>query len=87
MYAYISKSIRQSIILNTSIGEKHLWMYDRYSLKQLLDSCGFTDVQFMTNNQSRIPGFNNYYLDINSDGTPYKGSSSLYCEAIKPLKS
>jgi predicted SAM-dependent methyltransferase len=91
IYAYISaikkllpSSINCSLVLNTSIGEKHLWMYDNYSLHQKIIKNGFIDVKFFSHNDSQIPKFSEYNLDTNVDGTPYKGVSSLYCEAIKP---
>ena len=90
-FSYISilkklfpQSIKDSLILNTSIGEKHLWMYDSYSLSEKLKRIGFIKIKFFNHNESQIPNFSNYYLDTNMDGTPYKGISSLYCEAIKP---
>jgi len=90
-YTYIStikklfpRSIRDSLIVNTSIGEKHLWMYDSYSLSEKLKKNGFINIKFFTHNESQIPYFSDYFLDTNKDGTPYKGMSSLYCEAIKP---
>lgn len=90
-YAYISaikmlfpRSIKDSLVLNTSIGEKHLWMYDKYSLSEKLLKKGFLDVRFFSHNESQIPKFSYYLLDINEDGTPSKGVSSLYCEGVKP---
>ncbi len=76
-------ALRESIIDNTRIGEKHKWMYDRYNLGLLLKRCGFSEVKFLTAAESDIPGFGSDFLDLNSDGTPYK-SCSLYCEARKP---
>lgn len=90
LYLYIEliklllpKNLRDLVFINTSIGEKHLWMYDRYSIKKELVRAGFRDVRFMTYKNSQIPNFNSYYLDINQDGSPYKGCSSLYVEARK----
>lgn len=77
-------TIRNALISNTSVGEKHLWMYDKYSLSNKIVKIGFTDIAFFSHNESRIQKFSDYHLDINSDGTPYKGVSSLYCEARKP---
>lgn len=79
----IPKSLRESVFVNTSIGEKHRWMYDKYSLSKLLEDCGFRDILIQNYNISKIPEFNKYLLDIKSDGSPYKGASSLYVEAIK----
>jgi len=79
----IPKSIRDGVLVRTSIFERHQFMYDRYSLKILLEEVGFSNIQFLSYNQSNIPNFNTFFLDINPDGTPYKGFSSLYCEATK----
>ena len=35
-------------------GEVHQWMYDRYSLKRLLDQAGFVNVKICTANERRI---------------------------------
>jgi predicted SAM-dependent methyltransferase len=79
----IPKDIRELIFVQTSIGEKHLWMYDRYQLIEILKKVGFSSINFKTYNDSEIPDFNSYLLDINEDGSPYKGVSSLYCECKK----
>lgn len=62
-------------------GEVHQWMYDRYSLKVLLEKVGFVDVKVCQANESRIDGFN--YLDVLPDGRVRK-SDSLFMEGIKP---
>jgi predicted SAM-dependent methyltransferase len=63
-------------------GERHLWMYDRYSLSRLLEGAGFTDIQIVAHNQSRIPGWVDYHLDTDPDGRP-ANPGSLYLEAVK----
>lgn len=78
----IPGNLRNEIFINTSIGERHKWMYDRYSLPKLLSKIPFKDIEILDYKSSNIPNFNNYYLDINKDGTPYKGSS-LYIECKK----
>ena len=78
----IPTSIRNCMIDNSPIGEKHRWMYDRVSLQYLLESVGFKDVKFLSPSESSIPDFFNYCLDTEKDGTPYK-RSSIYCEAVK----
>lgn len=67
-------------------GEIHQWMYDRYSLKKILQECGFKAIKKCKANESRIPYFNNYLLDIESDGSVRK-PDSLFMEGIKPLTS
>lgn len=68
----IPKDIRDLVFVNTSIGEKHLWMYDEYSLSKKLAELGYRNISVKTYNESDIPNFNNYFLDINEDGTPYQ---------------
>lgn len=65
-----------------SSGEIHQWMYDRYSLKGLLESAGFTDAKRVGPTESRIPDWTSYNLDTDPDGTVYK-PDSLYMEATK----
>jgi predicted SAM-dependent methyltransferase len=90
LYSYIKlirfllpKSVKDNLFLNTSVGERHIYMYDRYSLTKLLKNSGFKDIKITSYNKSLIPHFNRYLLDINEDGTPYKGCSSLYIECKK----
>jgi len=90
LYLYISivgrlipRNIRKNIFSKTSIGEKHLWMHDKYSLSRLLREAGFRDIKVLNHNESSISNFNSYLLDINEDGSPYKGVSSLYLECRK----
>ena len=79
----IPKSIRNEVFVSTSIGERHKFMYDRISLRHILESCDFRDIKMMSFDESQIPNFNTYLLDINSDGSPYKGISSIYIECRK----
>jgi hypothetical protein len=65
-----------------SSGEVHLWMYDRYSAKTLLESAGFEAVKVCSASESRIDEFNKYSLDI-ADGRVRK-PDSLFVEASKP---
>jgi len=89
MYAYLSlikrlvpKNLRPMVWTGTTIGERHRWMYDKYGLRLLMQSCGFGDIRFLRHDESAIPGFRDDGLDSNQDGTPYK-NVSLYCEATK----
>jgi predicted SAM-dependent methyltransferase len=79
----IPKNLRDLIFVNTSIGERHQWMYDKYSMTKLLQLEGFKEVVVEKFNTGRVKNFNSYMLDIKKDGTAYKGESSLYIEAIK----
>lgn len=62
-------------------GEIHQWMYDRYSLKILLQNCGFTDVQVVTAFSSRIKDWNTFELDGKNDLV--RKPDSLFIEAKK----
>lgn len=67
--------------LRTS-GELHLWMYDRVNLAEMLKEAGFENPRLMTPTESQIPAWNDYHLDVETDGTVYK-PDSLYMEAVK----
>ncbi|MDX2212961.1 MAG: glycosyltransferase [Oculatellaceae cyanobacterium bins.114] len=62
-------------------GEVHQWMYDRYSLSSLLAKAGFTDVRVCKPNESNIPNFDDYRLDVEPSGRVRK-PDSLFVEAI-----
>lgn len=64
-------------------GEIHQWMYDRFSLASLMRNAGFADIRICQADQSAIPGFNAFLLDIEADGSSRK-PDSLYMEATKP---
>lgn len=66
-------------------GETHQWMYDRYSLGKLLQEAGFVDIKVCRADESRIPDFNSYLLDIEADGSVRK-PDSLFMEARKPVE-
>jgi predicted SAM-dependent methyltransferase len=63
-------------------GDPHLWMYDRYSLAQALESVGFREARVVGPAESRIPGWTEFHLDTEPDGTVYK-PDSFYVEARK----
>jgi len=90
LYTYIDlikmlvpQNIRKLIFVNTPVGEKHKWMYDKYSLSAMLKEENFKDITIESFNTSRIKNFESYYLDNNLDGSSYKGIHSLYIEAIR----
>lgn len=64
-------------------GECHLWMYDRHSLARLLRDAGFGDARIVRADESSIPDFASYGLDVESDGGVRK-PDSLFMEARKP---
>lgn len=63
-------------------GECHLWMYDRFSLRQLLQGAGFEDIRSTAASVSAIPDFARYGLDVEPDGNTRK-PDSLFMEARK----
>jgi predicted SAM-dependent methyltransferase len=63
-------------------GEIHFWMYDAYSLRKLLLETSFADVRRCTAAESLVPGWKDFNLDTEPDGTVYK-PDSLYMEASK----
>ena len=65
-------------------GEVHQWMYDRYSLKKMLGETGFVDIQQCCADQSEIPDFNSYLLDIEPNGNVRK-PDSFFMEARKQI--
>lgn len=62
-------------------GETHQWMWDRFNLQQVLEEAGYRSVTECAHDQSRIPGWNAYGLDL-ENGHEYK-PGSLYMEAMK----
>ncbi len=64
-------------------GEVHRWMYDRLSIRVLLEECGFADVTICAAHESGIPDFFSYCLDTESGGAVRK-PDSLFVEAHKP---
>lgn len=64
-------------------GEVHRWMYDRYSLSQIMVETGFRSPTLVSAGESRIPDWSTFNLDTLSDGTVVK-PDSLFMEGIKP---
>ncbi len=62
-------------------GEIHYWLYDRYSLKQLLEMHGFGSITLMTPFTSSIKDWDFFQLDV-KNGAPFD-PTSLFMEAIK----
>jgi predicted SAM-dependent methyltransferase len=65
-------------------GEAHRWMYDRLSLKLLLESEGFVRVKQVSHDESAIPDWSRYRLDTSQEGDRPRKPDSLFVEAIKP---
>ncbi len=64
-------------------GEVHRWMYDRVSLRALLEKSDFAEMRICSSTESRIPDFASFGLDA-SDGEVRK-PDSLFVEAIVPI--
>jgi predicted SAM-dependent methyltransferase len=62
-------------------GEIHQWMYDRYSLKKLLLTCGFGEVRIVSAFESSIEDWSKYQLDVKADRV--RKPDSLFMEATK----
>jgi len=63
-------------------GEIHQWMYDRYSLKRLLEEYHLKDVVLRKANESYVQNWEKYNLDTEPDGSVYK-ADSIFVEAVK----
>ncbi len=64
-------------------GEIHQWMYDRFSLKRLLETSGFVDIAQTSAFNSRIPDWVSFGLD--TENGEIRKPDSLFMEATKPL--
>ena len=64
-------------------GELHKQMFDRISLKSLLQEAGFSQCILQTHLYSLFPQWKEFYLDNNNAGEARK-PDSLFLEAIKP---
>ena len=64
-------------------GEIHRWMYDRYSLRQLCQDCGFETFNVCTAFESRIQDYVQYQLD--ADRNSIRKPDSLFIECVKPV--
>ena len=62
-------------------GEIHQWMYDRYSLTELLKKIGFNEVKVVKADESAIKDWNSFQLDV-FNGKVRK-PDSLFIEAVK----
>ena len=63
-------------------GEPHLWMYDSYSLGNLLKTSGFKNIIKQSFNTSYLIDWKDYSLDSDSNGNVRK-PDSLFMEAVK----
>jgi predicted SAM-dependent methyltransferase len=56
-------------------GEHHKWMYDEYSLNELLSSTGFIETKKMEHNKSLIQKWEDYYLEVDKNKNIIKPDS------------
>jgi len=66
-------------------GEVHHWMYDRYSLSQLMRAASFQDPITQSATTSQIPQWSSFNLDTLPDGTVIK-PDSFFMESVKPAE-
>jgi predicted SAM-dependent methyltransferase len=64
-------------------GEAHRWMYDRVSLRLLLEKLGFSDVRVVSHLESSLPDWDKYALDTAQSGEGPRKPDSLFVEAVK----
>lgn len=62
-------------------GEVHYWMYDRFSLGELLKEVGFKDIKVQSPHSSDIANWGKYELDVKND--LIHDPNSLFMEAKK----
>ena len=79
----LPRAFKNQNVSFAEIGEKHAWLYDEFSLEELLNTVGFKNIKVMTCNTSLFSDFPFKELDVNSDGVPRKGKDSIYIEALK----
>ena len=65
-------------------GEVHRWMYDRLSLPRLMEECGLEDCTVKAFDESAIPHWDKYNLDISRHGPFPRKPDSLYVEGRVP---
>lgn len=75
-----SEALREGLFRRS--GEVHRWMYDRYSLRRVLQEAGFVETRTRVAGDSAIPGFAGHGLEL-CNGRERK-PDSLYVEASKP---
>ncbi|MDP3181336.1 MAG: methyltransferase domain-containing protein [Desulfobaccales bacterium] len=65
-------------------GEAHRWMYDRLSLRLLLEEAGLVDFAVKKFDDSDIPHWDRYNLDRSLAGHGPRKPDSIYVEGKKP---
>jgi predicted SAM-dependent methyltransferase len=78
----IKKVEQNSYLVFRNKGELHKWMYDRISLKQLLEKIGFVDFQVQNPFNSKIQDWEKY-LHLDAENGQIRKPDSLFVEATK----
>jgi SAM-dependent methyltransferase len=78
-------AFRQQNISFTSVGERHMWVYDFHTVAKLLQEVGFVDVEKLPCDRSHIVDFPVVPLDMDEAGQSRKGRESMYIEARRPV--
>lgn len=77
-------AFREQNVSLAEVGERHQWLWDLQQLKSELEQAGFVNVKRHSASDSSIKNFPFKPLDIDVEGLPRKGESSMYVEAVKP---
>jgi hypothetical protein len=80
----LPRAFREQNVSLASLGERHQWLYDLHSLRQLLRASSFVAIECCSASTSRHPDFPFYPLGLAANGQPRKGAESLFIEAEKP---
>ncbi len=67
-----------------STGETHRWMYDRLSLTRVMAKAGFARCSVKSFDESDIPHWDKYNLDVSKYGQRPRKPDSLYVEGTRP---
>lgn len=79
----LPSSFREQNVSMSDVGERHQWLWDYAQLERLLLAAGFSRVTRATCSTSLAENFPFYPLDVDANGGPRKGTSSIFIEAVK----
>lgn len=65
------------------LGERHKWMYDRLSLRNLLKECGFGEIKEVDAFSSQVPDWKEDGLWLDVEKGEARKPDSIYFEAVK----
>lgn len=81
--ALLPSAFSEQNVSFAGVGERHAWVYDFHTLSVLLERAGFVSIERMGCDQTKIPEFPIFPLDMTKSGRPRKGLESMYVEAGK----